>query len=328
MEAITEKELQKINRKVEAEMRKISDVIDPITSRLYDKLDKIERKKTGASEEVPTCGTCKSVKNMTSRSVKTATQVQNEIVEQIQANPHVFNDVAGAIFDSTAISSGGGESGQFRRIYLPEIGVPKWVKELNGLVKGMIGGKKKRGKEYYDPEDLVRGVLSKQPEKVVKKEQFVFTVLDTSGSMGQSTETGISFLQLMMNQIPPIVREFQGEVIMCDGNIQRPIYTNLQIRDALDKSKGIVQKGGGGTDFDEAYQHIIDTMKEKRKSNPNAQSITITLTDAGVTWNKKLIEEIGNFIVVTTPKERRNVMSIIQMFPPEKYPNIRTIFIR
>lgn len=324
---MTKKELQKIQNRVDAEMREVSDVVDPIVGRLYDRMDELQRGKGNVSEEVTTCGTCKAIKNLKSSSAKKAAEVKDEIIEQVKANPHIFKDVP-VVSGSTQISSGGGVGSKRVFVRLPEIGTPKWVKELRDMVRGFAGGTRKRSKDYYDPEDLVRGMLSKQPEKKIKKEQFIYTVLDTSGSMSSGTNSGMSFIQLMTNQIPAIVREYEGEIILCDTEIHYPIYSNKQIRKALSDTGNFAYAGGGGTDFDLAYDYIIRQMEEIRKKTPKAEALVITLTDAGVNWNIDIIKELQNFVVVTTPKEARNVQVITDKLPPEQYPNVRNIFIK
>ena len=42
---MSEKELQKIQNRVDAEMREVSDVVDPIVGRLYDRMDELQRGK-------------------------------------------------------------------------------------------------------------------------------------------------------------------------------------------------------------------------------------------------------------------------------------------
>ena len=69
-------------------------------------------------------------------------------------------------------------------------------------------------------------------------------------------------------------------------------------------------------------------MEEIRKKTPKAEALVITLTDAGVNWNIDIIKELQNFVVVTTPKEARNVQVITDKLPPEQYPNVRNIFIK
>ena len=291
---MTDKDLKNLQNKVDAEMRSVSDVIDPIVGRLYKKMDDLQEAKGNSSEKVPTCGTCKAVKNM----------------------------------KSTDISSGGAAGGARGYVTLPEIGTPKWVKELKDMVKGFAGGSKQRGKEYYDPEDLIRGMLTKQSEKQLKKSVYVYTVLDTSGSMNSATEGGISFIQLMMRQIPAIVREYEGEVILCDTDIHYPIMENRKIRKALGDAGNFTYAGGGGTDFSLAYDYVLRQLLEIRIKKPQAEALVITLTDAGVFWDIDKIKELKNFVVVTTPKEKRNVKAITDALPPQEYPNVRNIFIR
>jgi hypothetical protein len=325
---VSKEKLRKLKNAVNNERREISDIIEPITDRLYDKLNKSAREKGVISDSVPTCGTAKAVGNYKSSDVKKADEVRNEIIEQVKQNPHVFKEIAGIADRATEISSGQGMGSDRGAVVLPEIGTPKWVKELKTIVRGFVSGKKGRSKDYYDPEDLVRGMLTKQPDKKITKEIYIYTVLDTSGSMNTLVDGRRTYIQIMMGVIPALVREYQGEVILCDTQIHRPIYSNERIREALEKSGKFIYAGGGGTDFDLAYRYIIEQVSEVKKKNKNAEALVLTLTDAGVNWNLRLIEEIKNFVVVTTPKEARNVAVITEKLPPEKYPNIRNIFIR
>lgn len=322
------RDLAKLKKQANEIMRSVSDAIDPIVERLYDSLDKATRGKDAPLEKIPTCGTAKAVGNYKSSQVKKAAEVRDEIIDQLKQNPHVFKEIASIGNQATDISTTIGVGTDRGTVVLPEIGTPKWVKELKDMVRGFVSGAKARSKDYYDPEDLVRGVLTKQSEKKRKKEIYIYTVLDTSGSMNTVVLRGKTYLQVMMGAIPPIVREYQGEVILCDTKIHRPIFSNAQIKQALENSGKFVYAGGRGTDFDVAYRYILDEMEEIKKKQPNAQPLVLTLTDAGVKWNISLIEKIRNFVVVTTPKEAANVAIISEKLPPATYPNVRNIFVR
>jgi uncharacterized protein with von Willebrand factor type A (vWA) domain len=322
------RDLSRLKKSANDIMREVSDVIEPIVERLYEKLDKIARKKEKPSEKIPTCGTAKAVGNYKSSEVKRAAEVRDEVIDQIKQNPHVFNEIANIGNQSTDISTETNAGSDRGSVVLPEIGTPKWVKELKEMVRGFVSGQKARSKDYYDPEDLVRGVLSKQSEKKIKKEIYIYTLLDTSGSMNTILAGGKTYIELMMSIIPSLVQEYQGEVILCDSVIHKPIYKNRQIREALEKTGKFVYAGGGGTEFDLAYRYIISEIQEVKKKQPNAEALVLTLTDAGVRWNLNLIRELKNFIVVTSPKEARNVAVITENFPKQEFPNIRNIFIR
>lgn len=322
------RDLERLKKSANNLMREVSDVIEPIVERLYENLDKAIRGKENQSEKIPTCGTAKAVGNYKSSDVKRAAEVRDEVIDQIKQNPHVFKEIASIGNQASNISTSTGAGSERGSVVLPEIGTPKWVKELKNMVRGFVSGQKARSKDYYDPEDLVRGVLSKQSDKKIKKEIYIYTLLDTSGSMNTIVSRGRTYIQIMMGVLPSLVQEYQGEVILCDTVIHKPIYKNNQIRTALEKSGKFIYAGGGGTDFDLAYRYMISEIQEVKKKQPNAEALVLTLTDAGVKWNLDLIKEIKNFVVVTTPKEAKNVAVITDNFPQNEFPNIRNIFIR
>ena len=115
--------------------------------------------------------------------------------------------------DDKGSSESGGDEG--RETTLINVGIPKWVQELENSVKSKLKRKKKR--EYFDVEGLVRGVTRKKKERGMKRIDYVYFLLDVSGSMSGFSYKGVPLLALFASYIPAIAKKYEGLWVQVDG---------------------------------------------------------------------------------------------------------------
>ena len=252
-----------------------------------------------------------------------ARKKQEEIVTQVDENPFEFPAAAQVRGDNTA-GHGTGDSRQ--KVTLPIMGKPKWFKELKNLVKKGFGKPTRtRGRDYYDIESLVRNVPEKESVRQKKRGDLVFTIVDTSGSMTMKSSTGRSYMEEMAKYVPQIVADYDGYVMVIDTEI-KDIFPNKQVRKAMQvaNANALMLAGGGGTDFDKAYEEIIRRQREEK-----FETLVIVLTDGGVFLPANMIQEINSSFVVMPKEEVEGFASInsdvMAMAESRKYPAVQII---
>jgi hypothetical protein len=200
------------------------------------------------------------------------------------------DDFIGVDIEDRGDDTGSRESGDGtgRETALINVGVPKWVQELENSVKSKFKRIKKR--EYFDVEGLHRGVTRKKKEKGMKKVDYVYFLLDVSGSMDAFSHRGVGLKALFASYIPPIAKKFDGQYVQVDGG--QVIPTDLK-----DLSKGeiksIILGGGGGANFPEAIEWVKGDIIERGVTNP----IVIMASDSHEDFNFELLP---NTIYITT----------------------------
>lgn len=234
-----------------------------------------------------TCGTFEKVGKKKAKSKDKARKKAKQIHQDVKGNPTRYPAAARAV---NRIKQG--SPSMQRTTELSDIGVPKWVKELKGIVKGFGKPLRKRGKKDYDIESLVRGVVEKEQAREKKKEVVVYTIFDTSGSMGSVIGDFAKFL-------PQIVKPYDGEILMIDTEITA-IYDNSELRKAFAQGQTSVRTpGGGGTVFDQAYEYIINQLTVKRgNTDRKYQAVVLVLTDGYVYVPINLVKEVGSSVFV------------------------------
>jgi predicted metal-dependent peptidase len=213
------------------------------------------------------------------------------------------------------------------------MGKPKWFKYLKNIVKSFGRPTRKRGRDYYDIESLVRNVPEKESVRQKKRGELVFTIIDTSGSMTMSANSGRTYMQELGKYIPKIVEDYDGEVIVIDTEIKYPIYSNKKIKKALKtanaNANSMRMSGGGGTNMSKAYEYII-----KKKREEKFEAIVILLTDGGL--NSKdlpanMIQEIASTFLVMPQGElqrfEKKHSKFMGMVQSEQYPAVQIIAI-
>ena len=266
------------------------------------------------------CGVHKHVPKLDPVQLEKARKKQEEIVTQVDENPFEFPAAAQVRGDNTA-GHGTGDSRQ--KVTLPIMGKPKWFKELKNLVKKGFGKPTRtRGRDYYDIESLVRNVPEKESVRQKKRGDLVFTIVDTSGSMTMKSSTGRSY---MAKYVPQIVADYDGYVMVIDTEI-KDIFPNKQVRKAMQvaNANALMLAGGGGTDFDKAYEEIIRRQREEK-----FETLVIVLTDGGVFLPANMIQEINSSFVVMPKEEVEGFASInsdvMAMAESRKYPAVQII---
>ena len=212
-------------------------------------------------------------------------------------------------------TAGHGTGDSRQKVTLPIMGKPKWFKELKNLVKKGFGKPTRtRGRDYYDIESLVRNVPEKESVRQKKRGDLVFTIVDTSGSMEE-----------MAKYVPQIVADYDGYVMVIDTEI-KDIFPNKQVRKAMQvaNANALMLAGGGGTDFDKAYEEIIRRQREEK-----FETLVIVLTDGGVFLPANMIQEINSSFVVMPKEEVEGFASInsdvMAMAESRKYPAVQII---
>tara|TARA_R110000782_G_scaffold156571_2_gene248778 strand:+ start:2853 stop:3839 length:987 start_codon:yes stop_codon:yes gene_type:complete len=269
------------------------------------------------------CGVHKHVPKLDPVQLEKARKKQEEIVTQVDENPFEFPAAAQVRGDNTA-GHGTGDSRQ--KVTLPIMGKPKWFKELKNLVKKGFGKPTRtRGRDYYDIESLVRNVPEKESVRQKKRGDLVFTIVDTSGSMTMKSSTGRSYMEEMAKYVPQIVADYDGYVMVIDTEI-KDIFPNKQVRKAMQvaNANALMLAGGGGTDFDKAYEEIIRRQREEK-----FETLVIVLTDGGVFLPANMIQEINSSFVVMPKEEVEGFASInsdvMAMAESRKYPAVQII---
>ena len=318
-----------LKKKYDKLLNETKDITIPILDRMME--NKGEPKAGEIQEDgviYEPCGTSKHVPDLDPVDLEKAMQKMDEIGKQVDENPFDYPDAA-QVRGTNQPGTGAGDARE--KVTLPVIGKPKWFKELKGLVKAFGKPMRKRGREYYDIESLVRNVPEKEAARVKKRDDYVFTIVDTSGSMTFKSKSGRTFMEELSKYIPPIVAEYEGEVLVIDTEIQ-DIFPNKVVKKALKKAKkdatenAIMLAGGGGTDFDKAYAYILDRQRREK-----FEALIIVLTDGGVYLPTAMIQELGSTILVA-PKEELQLFeqlnqAFLSMVKSDKYPAVKIVAI-
>jgi hypothetical protein len=116
--------------------------------------------------------------------------------------------------------------------------------------------------------------------------------------MWQGSYRGRNLMQLLASYIPPVAKDFDGELWQIDAG--RP--THIIPLHELKGSDFLDVRGGGGTNYDESFELIRERKKEIEKEGKESQFLTILFTDTEVYWNLALMPD--NLLIVTLkPKE-------------------------
>lgn len=306
------------------------DVTSPIFDRLTGNPSPAQAKESMSEGIIhKPCGVKKRVPKLDPVQLDKARESQEQIEKEVRENPFEFPDAAKQLGEQKA----GDVTGDKRqRIALPQIGQPKWVKELKSLVKGFGKPKRKRGREYYDIESLVRNVPEKEAAKKKMRTPLVFTILDTSGSMTQRSQgESRSILEEMAKFVPPIVSDYDGTIYIADAEIKEK-FSNKRMRKAFKEAgaqaNSLMAAGGGGTNFDKAYEDIL-----RQKREQGFECLVIVLTDGGVTINPAMVQELRSSIIVMPKRalgifQRMNRGALFSMIEDDSnYPAVRLILI-
>ena len=291
-----------LQKKYDKVLNETKDIVSPIIDRLSGNPSPAEAEEATDDGIIHRpCGVSKRVPKLDPVKLDKAQKKQEEIVTQVDENPFEYPDAA-QVRDNTA---GVGTGSNREKVALPTMGKPKWFRELKKLVKGFGKPTRSRGRDYYDIESLVRNVPEKESARKKKKGELVFTIVDTSGSMLATANTGRTYMQEMAKYVPQIVADYDGDVLVIDTEI-KDVFPNKQVRKAMKaanananmaKTNALMLAGGGGTDFDKAYEWILRKQRVEK-----FECLVIILTDGGVHLPANMAQELKSSIVVM-PKE-------------------------
>ncbi len=272
------------------------------------------------------CGVKKRVPKLDPVDLDKAQASQEAIKGEVERKPFEYPDAQRVMGENKA-GTGTGESRD--KVVLPVMGKPSWFKELKNLVKQFGRPTRKRGREYYDIESLVRNVPEKEAAKKKMRGDLVFTIVDTSGSMLAKSATGRTYMQEMAKYVPQIVEDYDGFVYVIDTEI-KDIFPNKAIKKAMSKAKKtaasneILLAGGGGTDFKKAYANIL-----ARKRQEKFDALIIVLTDGGVSLPAQMIQELGSTILVVPDTElslfERMNPNFLALAASPKFPAVKIV---
>lgn len=297
---------EQLKKKYAKLIQETQNIAYPIIERIQDHNEEVMDKKYGSTSEgiYKTCGTIREVKKISAVAKKKGREKVISMEDEIKRLPTAYPEATGAM--GHAKSQKGFSMGERKRTELPMIGTPPWVRELKGIVKNFGKAKRRRGRDYYDIESLVRNIPEKQPEKKLKRQDYLFTILDTSGSMLGSSETGRTYLAEMSKYIIPIAKEFDGKLFMPSDYMKELVvnvnyFENKDLRKGFAKAKEITELnivGGGGLVAEPAYEEIAIEIRD----NNNARPLVITLTDGLENFPANIIKELQTSIFVMPEK--------------------------
>ena len=315
--------LESFQKKYDKILNEAKDITSPIIDRLSGNPSPEEAKQATDDGIIHRpCGVSKRVPKLDPVQLDKAKKKQEEITTQVDNNPFKYPDAAKARGDN---SPGHGTGTSREKVSLPTMGKPSWFKELKRLVKGFGKPTRKRGREYYDIESLVRNVPEKEAAKKKMRGDLVFTIVDTSGSMLAKAETGRTYMQEMAKYVPQIVEDYDGFVMVIDTEI-KDIFRNKDVKKAMKaaNANALMLAGGGGTNFDLAYEEII-----RRQRAEKFESLVIILTDGGVILPPNMVQELKSSIVVMPKGELELFERLNSNFMPlvasPKFPAVQIV---
>jgi len=293
------KELRKEYRDLVSEVKgRLSDILHPMENsneRYWQKHNKVNIK------NIPVCGTLERQPELDAGDKIVADTESNVIKQIIKNNKINYADLHEMTNESMRGSGGSGDMGY--EIEPSNVGIPKWVKELQSDLRVFRG--RQKTKEDYDFESMVRGLPRKQKAKKNLREKSLFILLDTSGSMFGRSSRGHSIIELVAGYILPIAKKFSGELWFVDsGDASEKVSLKIIRKDQVKNHKPVLNVvGGGATVFDDALKDLNDTKERFRQKQGDTDFMTVFLTDADTTWTESLLPT--NLIIVTVPEGQR-----------------------
>jgi hypothetical protein len=309
----------------------VRDVLDRVREdreKLRAKNNDIFNEQSDYTQDIPTCGTiAESEYKIDVTDIPALEENVSDILSEIQRNPMEFPDIVNAIpevSNQQAGTQGGNPIG--KGIFeIQDIGIPQWVKELEIAVKDWSEKQRDRSKDWHDVEDLTfYGIESKEKAKKLEPKSKVIVMLDTSGSMCHGGCDGRSYIQMLGAYIPPIVKNYEGQLWLCDDAV-RERFPFSQIRYMLTEEGFAPFAGGGGTNFDLVFKEWL-AMKEIDGSD----FMGIVLTDGGVSYDNsvEIIRRMGNVVLVQPEESKSSLAPLKGLIESDKYPNIRAVSVR
>ncbi len=290
-----------------------NDIVTNVNSSLSDLLSEIKKglddywqdnNSVNTAKSKP-CGILDRQPEISEGDRITGQGVVDDITAEVRDNPIDYGNLREIAAKGTPGRGTGSTRGKIR---LPEIDEePAWISELETEINVF----KRRGKtkSYYDPLELSRGIPAKEREKKLLKEKSLWILLDVSGSMFSYSYKGKSIIELLASYIPPIANQFEGELWQIDQGSANKIIKLEDLRGDDIRNLGMDIRGGGGTDFDEAFRQLARKKEEiSEKIGGEAEFMTILFTDAEVYWNPDLMPK--NLLIVTVKTKEESLPNL------------------
>ena len=240
------------------ELNSISKSVDKELQELYSSLrkqkEKKQKSKTDASKVISRSPQVADISgivpDLDAIEKQNAQSILRDITNEIKNNKADYGHIdlrdRGDDIGSKGAGEGTGE------VTLLKIGRPDWFDLLNkGIAKAF---KRVKRKEWFDTEALNRGLIRKQKSMGLKPKNYVFLLLDVSGSMGSYSYKGTPLVELFASYLPPMVMNYDGSFIEVDGDeVNDTAFRTLYRQQMMDK---IALSGGGGAEFDKAMNYV------------------------------------------------------------------------
>lgn len=247
----------RVNKELESFYKQLNDNLQKKKTEIKarDKSQVVERKPKVANivGEIP---------EMNDIQREEAMSVVKDITQEIQSNKAQYGniDLGDRGDDRGSLESGEGTG----EVQLISIGRPFFFDELDKGIANVFKRVKKR--EYFDVEGLFRGVTRKKKEKGLKRKNYLYLMLDVSGSMGSYSYKGVPLVALFASYLPPMIKKYDGLFVEVDGDEVKDTEFRTLSRNKL--SDKIKLSGGGGAQFELATNWVRKHIKDNNVTDP------------------------------------------------------------
>jgi len=272
----------------------------------------------GAEDMPPPCGFNNKKNNVDPKTQIDINTEISEIKKIITDDPLKFPEITDTVYE---VAHGGDAGEEEGTVTFVDLAKPAWVNLIKTDLKDWQYSERETSKDWYDVEDLIRGVERKERAKKHEPKDYVYTLLDTSGSMMGTGKDGKTYLEILGGYIPYIVGSFAGQVWCVDVKIHCEV-DNKNAKESFDAANELAVGGGGGNDWTSAFQRLLALQKINK-----GEFMTIILTDALMDWSLDLLRKIKNLIVVI-PHEPQMIEAIPwEFFNDPDYPNAHCVLV-
>ena len=242
-----------------------------------------------SSRRVKACPVLNEIPKMTETERQIAMSVTKNIEKVVVDNR---NDFEGVDVSETSYTGGSKDSGgnEGTETVIINVGIPQWILDIKQSVKSAFKRVKRR--EWFDEEGLVRGLTRKKKEHGMKRIEYVYFVLDVSGSMSWTKFRGVDLIIWFASYIPSVAKMYSGRYVQVDGD--KVIDNDLKKLSKAD-IKTIILGGGSGADFAMANEWIKNDIITRKVTHP----VIVIATDNDEDFHYELLP---NTIFITTDK--------------------------
>ena len=319
---ISEEKLEKLEQEYSKTMNecngKYMAELNSILQGMQEERKRAENPIFGAKDMPPPCGFSEKKVNDTPKQTIQINKEIHDIKRIITKDPMKFPEINSTVFQ---VSHGGDAGEEEGTVTFVELSKPAWVNLIKTDLKDWQYSERETSKDWYDVEDLIRGVESKERAKKYEPKEYVYTLIDTSGSMMGQGKGGKTYLEILGGYLPFIVSAYNGQVWCVDTKIHCE-YENTQAREGFSVANEMSLGGGGGNDWTQAFEKLIALQDVKGK-----EFMTIILTDALMDWSIELMRRIKNLIVVIPNEPEMKKAIPWHFFNDPDYPNAHCILV-